>query len=43
VDGSLLVVEQEKTTEDEIRKAMDLLKDKPVFGTVLNKTMSAVS
>jgi non-specific protein-tyrosine kinase len=43
VDGTLLVVEQEKTTDDEIKKAMDLLKDKPVFGTVLNKMMSAVS
>jgi non-specific protein-tyrosine kinase len=43
VDGTLLVVEQEKTTDDEIIKTMDLLKDKPVFGTVLNKTMTAVS
>jgi non-specific protein-tyrosine kinase len=43
VDGTLLIVEQEKTTDDEIKKTMELLKDKPVFGTVLNKTISAVS
>ncbi len=39
VDGLLVVVEQEKTTDDEIKKTMDLLKDKPVFGTVFNKTI----
>ena len=38
VDGILLVVEENKTTTDEIQKAMELLKDKPVFGTLLNKS-----
>jgi len=38
VDGILLVVEDEKTTVDDLKKAMELLKDKPVFGTLLNKS-----
>jgi len=38
VDGILLVVEEEKTTTDEIQKVMELLKGKPVFGTLLNKS-----
>jgi non-specific protein-tyrosine kinase len=37
VDGILLVVEDEKTSEDDLKKSMELLKDKPVFGTLLNK------
>ncbi len=37
VDGILLVVEDEKTTEDDLKQTMELLKDKPVFGTLLNK------
>jgi protein-tyrosine kinase len=40
VDGILLVVEEEKTTTGDLKKAMELLKDKPVIGTVLNKTKS---
>ena len=40
VDGILLVVEEEKTTTEDLKKAMELLKDKPVIGTVLNKTKS---
>ncbi len=38
VDGILLVVEQEKTTANELKKTIELLKDKPVFGTVMNKS-----
>jgi protein-tyrosine kinase len=43
VDGILLIVEQDRTTADELKKAMELLKDKPVFGTVLNKSKSMVN
>ena len=38
VDGILLVVEDEKTTADDLEKTMELLKDKPLFGTVMNKS-----
>ena len=37
IDGILLVVEAEKTTTKEIKQAMELLADKPLLGTVLNK------
>ncbi len=37
VDGILLVVESEKTTNDDLKRAMALLEDKPVLGTLLNK------
>jgi protein-tyrosine kinase len=37
VSGILLVVESEKTSADDIKRAMELLKDKPVLGTLLNK------
>jgi protein-tyrosine kinase len=40
VDAILLVVEEEKTTTEDLKKAVELLKDKPVIGTVLNKTKS---
>jgi capsular exopolysaccharide synthesis family protein len=42
VDGILLVVEEEKTTTNDIKKAMELIKDKPVIGTVMNKARSLV-
>jgi len=38
VDGVLLIVEEEKTTADDLKKTMELLKDKRVLGTVLNKS-----
>jgi non-specific protein-tyrosine kinase len=38
VDGILLVVEEERTTVDDLKKTMELLKDKPVFGTLMNKS-----
>jgi non-specific protein-tyrosine kinase len=40
VDGILLIVEQERTTVDDLQKTMQLLKGKPVFGTLLNKSKS---
>jgi non-specific protein-tyrosine kinase len=43
VDGILLVVEEEKTTTDDLKKVMELLKDKPVIGTVMNKTRSVAN
>ena len=39
VDGILLVVESEKTPKGEIEKAISLLNDKPLIGTVFNKAM----
>ena len=43
VDGILLVVEEEKTTVEDLEKVKELLKDKPVIGTVMNKTKSMVN
>jgi Mrp family chromosome partitioning ATPase len=37
VDGIVLVVEAEKTSTRDIEKTMDLLRDKPLIGTVYNK------
>jgi protein-tyrosine kinase len=37
VDGILLVVEEKRTTSDQIKKVMELLKDKPVIGSIINK------
>ncbi len=37
VGGILLVVESEKTSEDDLKRAMELLEGKPVLGTLLNK------
>lgn len=37
VDGILLVVEEKRTSAEQIRKVMDLLKDKPVLGAIINK------
>ncbi len=37
VDGILLVVETKKSTRDDIKKVMNLLKDRVILGTVLNK------
>lgn len=38
VDGILLVVEHEKTTTAQLKKTIELLKDKPIIGTVVNKS-----
>ena len=37
VDGVLLVVESEKTSSNDIKKVLDLLKDSKIVGTILNK------
>ena len=37
IDGILLVVEAEKTPRKDIKRCFELLKDKPLIGTVLNK------
>jgi non-specific protein-tyrosine kinase len=43
VDGILLVVEENRTTVDDIQKTLELLKDKPIFGTLLNKSKKRVN
>jgi protein-tyrosine kinase len=43
VDGILIVVEHEKTTADELKKSIELLKDKPVFGTIMNKSRNGAN
>jgi non-specific protein-tyrosine kinase len=42
VDGILFVVEYEKTTTAQLGKAMELLKDKPLLGTVVNKSKAGI-
>jgi non-specific protein-tyrosine kinase len=42
VDGILFIVEEDRTTADDLKKSMELLKNKPVFGTVFNKTRLSV-
>jgi len=37
IDGVILVIEAEKTKRKDLQRTMELLKDKPVMGTVLNK------
>jgi non-specific protein-tyrosine kinase len=37
VDAVLLVVENEKTDIDSLQRMIDLLKDKQIIGTVMNK------
>ena len=43
VDGILLVVEHEKTTAEQLKKSTELLKDKPVFGTIMNKSRNGAN
>jgi non-specific protein-tyrosine kinase len=43
VDGILFVVEYEKTTEAQLNKSMELLKNKPIFGTVVNKSKAGIN
>jgi protein-tyrosine kinase len=38
IDGILLVVRAEKTPKDDVRRCLELLKDKPLIGTVFNMT-----
>lgn len=37
VDGILLVVEEKRTTTDQVRQVIEMLKDKPVIGSIINK------
>ncbi len=37
VDGILIVVEAEKTKREDVKKVLEVMHDKPVIGTVLNK------
>ncbi len=37
VDGIILVVEADRTPEEQIRQSVELLKDRPLLGLVLNK------
>jgi protein-tyrosine kinase len=39
VDGILLVVEAEKTKKEDVLKALEMFKNKPVIGTVFNKSL----
>ena len=43
VDGILLVVENEKTTTEDLNKVTELLKGKPLIGTIMNKIKSVVN
>jgi non-specific protein-tyrosine kinase len=43
VDGVLLVVEHEKTTAEQLKKSTELLMDKPVFGTIMNKSRNGAN
>lgn len=43
VDGILFVVEHEKTSAAQLKKSMELLKDKPLLGTVFNKIKSEMN
>jgi non-specific protein-tyrosine kinase len=39
VDGILLVVEAEKTKKEDVLKVLELMKNKPIIGTIFNKSM----
>ena len=41
IDGVLLVVESERTTPEDVKKAIGLLKDCKIFGIVFNKSKDA--
>jgi Mrp family chromosome partitioning ATPase len=40
LDGCMLVVEERKTRAQELQRALDLLKDSKLIGTILNKSKS---
>jgi len=40
IDAVLLVVEQEKTTARDLHRATELLKNRKILGTILNKSKS---
>lgn len=37
IDGIILIVEAERTTAPQLKRTMELLKDKPIIGTLFNK------
>ena len=37
IDGILIVVEAEKTTQEDLKRTIELLKERPVIGTIFNK------
>jgi len=39
VDGILLVVEAENTKKEDVLKVLEMLKNKPIIGTVFNKVI----
>ncbi len=39
IDGILFVVEAEKTKREELKRALDLMRDKPIIGMVFNKAI----
>jgi len=39
VDGILIVVEAEKTKKEDLIKVMEMMKNKPIIGTVFNKSL----
>ena len=39
VDGILLVVEAEKTKKEDVLRILDMMKNKPIIGTVFNKSL----
>jgi protein-tyrosine kinase len=39
MDGIIIVVEAEKTKKDDLARIFELLKDRPVIGTVFNKAL----
>jgi len=39
VDGILIVVEAEKTKREDIQKALEMMQNKPIIGTVFNKVI----
>ena len=41
-DGILFVIEHEKTTTAQLKKSMEFLKDKPLLGTVVNKSRAGI-
>ncbi len=38
VDGVLLVVESERTRKDDLKRVLEMMKDRPLIGTVFNKS-----
>jgi non-specific protein-tyrosine kinase len=39
VDGILVVVEAEKTKREDVQKVLEVMRDKPIIGTIFNKSL----